>query len=137
MFITLLPKNIEALIRKLWRQGHNQGNTMHLIAWETLVRLIQDDGLGLFNMEGFNKALIAKQLWNIVSNPHSLLAKLVIQKYGRGLIENISSHHFNSFWRWKPIVQVSNIIIEHLRWQVVDGYNINLPSKFWWKMPND
>ena len=37
-------------------------------------------------MEAFNKALLAKQLWNIISDPHSLLAELVIQKYGRGRI---------------------------------------------------
>ena len=64
MSTTLLVKSIlqkiKALVRKFWWQWHNQGNIVHLVAWQTLIKPIQDGGSSLFNMEALNKALLAK-----------------------------------------------------------------------------
>ena len=47
-------------------------------------------------MEAFNEAHLAKKLCNVVNHPHSLLAKLVVQKYGKGVVQNITSKYSNS-----------------------------------------
>ncbi|GAU28887.1 hypothetical protein TSUD_293390 [Trifolium subterraneum] len=36
---------------------------------------------GFRNFEAFNKAMVAKQVWNIVQNPNSLVAKLIKARY--------------------------------------------------------
>lgn len=40
-----------------------------------------DGGLGFRNLESFNKALLAKQCWRLMTNPTSMSARILKEKY--------------------------------------------------------
>ncbi|XP_073313562.1 uncharacterized protein [Primulina huaijiensis] len=75
------------------------------IAWHTLCKPIEAGGLGLKNLKAWNKALLAKTLWNIHNKKDSLWIKWINHEYSH--VPNVWS------WVWKkdqsPLIK--NIII--------------------------
>ena len=100
---------VERMIRKFW-WGSDQTNAVHLISWDKLTKPKAVGSLGFRDLESFNKALLAKQPWRVISRPDSLLGKLIISKYGRGNVEQIFRQHSRSSWRWKAVTKVNNFI---------------------------
>ena len=68
---------------------------------------------------------MAKKVWRVVSKPNFLLLQLIIIKYEKRDIEEITNMHSNCSWRWKEIVLVSNMVMKHLFWQMGTGDKIN------------
>ncbi|XP_073294463.1 uncharacterized protein [Primulina huaijiensis] len=60
------------------------------IAWVSLCKPLEAGGFGLKNLRAWNKALIAKTLWNIHNKKDSLWIKWVSHEYGK----------FNNVWNW-------------------------------------
>lgn len=52
---------------------------IHWVSWNHLCERKADGSLGLRKFDMFNQALLAKQGWNILTNPDSLLARLYKQ----------------------------------------------------------
>lgn len=63
-----------------WGQKADE-KKLHWIAWSKMCEAKELGGLGFKNMECFNKALLAKQSWCILSQPQSLLACVLKGKY--------------------------------------------------------
>ncbi|GAU20296.1 hypothetical protein TSUD_337770 [Trifolium subterraneum] len=89
MSMFILPASLIDDIEKMinafwWRNGSTNNNTtkgIHWLAWERLACPKAYGGLGFRNFEAFNKAMVAKQVWNIVQNLNSLVAKLIKARY--------------------------------------------------------
>ena len=111
----LFPKHdilhIERMIRN-FKCGSNLTNVVHLLSWYNLIKPKVPKGLGLKDLEAINKALLAKQLWKVISRSYSLLGKLIISKYGRGNVKQVCQNHSRSSQRQKAITKVSNLIEE-------------------------
>lgn len=54
---------------------------IHMIVWSKLCYPKQEGGLGFRDMESFNRTLVAKQGWRILSHRDSLLACVLKGKY--------------------------------------------------------
>ncbi|KAK4397691.1 hypothetical protein Sango_1244600 [Sesamum angolense] len=53
----------------------------HWLAWDKLCGRKEAGGLGFWKMGAFNLAILAKQLWRIVSNTDIVLSRLLKHKY--------------------------------------------------------
>ncbi|KAL0388103.1 UNVERIFIED_CONTAM: putative mitochondrial protein [Sesamum radiatum] len=62
-----------------WHDGDKR--RIHWLAWDHMCRSKLDGGLGFRNLEAFNLALLAKQLWWLLSRPDSLVSKVLKAKY--------------------------------------------------------
>ncbi|XP_020549550.1 uncharacterized protein LOC105161808 [Sesamum indicum] len=63
----------------LW---HNkEARRVHWISWDKLRVRKEEGGLGLWKLGAFNQAMLAKQLWRIISNPNALLCRILKDKY--------------------------------------------------------
>ncbi|KAL5553514.1 hypothetical protein UlMin_040915 [Ulmus minor] len=72
-----LIKDIHRLISQFW-WGLNTGHKkIHWAKWDALCPPKEKGGLGFRNLEGFNKALLAKQGWRLIHSPDSLVGKVL------------------------------------------------------------
>ena len=69
---------------------------MHLIAWDNLTKPLTEGVLRLLNLKFFNKALLTRQVWRVVTQPTSLLSKLLTTKFGKGEVEDITYNNSNA-----------------------------------------
>jgi hypothetical protein len=85
MSVYLLPettvKEIERMMNSFWWGGgtHNQG--IRWLAWDRMAYPKAFGGMGFRDLHSFNLAMIAKQGWNIVTKPHTLVAKIYKARY--------------------------------------------------------
>ena len=83
----LLPNqitlNLESIIKKFWWGSNAQTNRIHFLSRDALIQLKSVGGLGLMDLEAFNKALLAKQMWRVYNRPNSPLAKLTQIRQGK------------------------------------------------------
>ncbi|GAU34127.1 hypothetical protein TSUD_66060 [Trifolium subterraneum] len=137
MFIlpTSLIADIEKMINAFWWRGGNNNNNnnkgIHWLAWDRLACPKAHGGLGFRNFEAFNKAVVAKQVWNIVQNPDSLVAKLIKTRYfpHSSLFE--APLGYNPSFVWRSMWHARQILSLGCRWRIGSGVNIRVMHDPW------
>lgn len=84
--------------------------------------------MGFRDLQCFNQALLAKQLWRLLTHPNSLVCKVLRAKYfpSCSLMEAEVKH--NSSWFWKSVSGSKKLLAEGLRNRVGNGERTNV----WW-----
>ena len=126
MSLFKLPKElcqtIQSLIICFW-WGHKQEKTkIHWINASCLCKSKDDGGQDFRDMETFNYALLAKQVWQLIKDGNSLVAHLLWAKYyPNGNLLNASLRSQPSFtWHW--LIGARHVIVRGSRWLVRDGH---------------
>lgn len=94
-------------MRKFWWGFNDKGNSLMLKCWDSICSPKSCGGIGFRRMHDFNKALISKLAWSVVTDKDVLWVKLFKAKYLRGkffLSDDIS--FYDSSWLWKDIIAV-------------------------------
>lgn len=65
------------MMAKFWWDFKDDGFKIHWMNWQKMGNHKNKGGLGFRDLECFNKTLLAKQLWRILSQPQSLIAKVL------------------------------------------------------------
>ncbi|XP_010501621.1 PREDICTED: putative UPF0725 protein At1g28500 [Camelina sativa] len=75
-----LPKTVTrkltGAISNFWWSSSGQSRGLHWVAWDKLCRVKREGGMGFRCLDDFNTALLAKQLWRLISVPDSLFARV-------------------------------------------------------------
>ncbi|XP_012435546.1 uncharacterized protein LOC105762197 [Gossypium raimondii] len=81
----LLPKtlcrSLESIMNRFWWTNNKTLKGIHWSNWDALCKPKCLGGLGFKNLYLFNKALLVKQVWRILSQPQCLLAKVLKARY--------------------------------------------------------
>ena len=88
MGVFMLPKTLLEVLRKmlntLWWGTKSEGRRKrNWVAWEELCLEKDQGGMGFRLLKDFNLAMLAKQGWNILKKPTSLIARLLKYRYYR------------------------------------------------------
>lgn len=75
-----LAKEIEQLMAQFWWEN-SSGKGVHWTRWRELCQRKHLRGLGFRDIEAFNMALLAKQLWKILDKPHCLISRIFKSRY--------------------------------------------------------
>ena len=103
---------------------------LYLIGWNKMAQPINQGGLVLMHLKCC-VAMLAKQVWRVMSNPNTLISQVIVAKYGKGNLEEITQKHSNQCWRWKDVQSVASIITDNLFWQIGTGEKVSLRSRYW------
>jgi hypothetical protein len=90
-------KDIGRMMNSFWWGGGANNKGVWWLAWDRMTLLKAQGGMGFRDLRAFNLAMIAKQGWNIMTKPHTLVAKLFKAMYfsNSSLFESKTSHNLS------------------------------------------
>jgi hypothetical protein len=131
----LIPKGmcekIEQASCKFWWGSTDNQKRIHWKAKKDIFKPKLAGGLGFRDMHLFNKALLAKQVWRLQTDPTSLLGLSLKAKYYPNSDILHAQQGRNSSYAWQSIYQAINTIRKGSCWKVGNGQNINIWEDNW------
>ncbi|XP_073137674.1 uncharacterized protein [Henckelia pumila] len=130
-----IPKSICNEIEKecsnFW-WGIDEGKKrMHWKTWKSLCKPKCMGGLGFRQLETFNKALLAKQIWRIIKDPDSLVARVLKARYFRHQDVMEAGLGSNPSYLWHSLLWSSPLLEKEVCWHVGDGAKIDISKDRW------
>ena len=140
MSCPLLPQglsdDIEIMVRNFWWGQRQQESKMDRVSWKTMCMPKAQGGMGFKNLQAFNKVMLAKQLWRILQNPNSLVARVLKAKYfptGDILNANLGC---SPLYSWRSIHSSLDVIRKGTWWRVGNGKLIHIWEDKWLLTPS-
>jgi hypothetical protein len=99
-----LCKKNTAVVARFWWGGNDEKRKMHWVKWADLARPKSSGGMGFKDFVLFNKAMLAKQGWRLISNPESLCARVLKGKYFHNGDFMTARNKWNSSHTWRTIL---------------------------------
>lgn len=126
-----LCTELNSLISNFWWGAFSSDRKIHWIKWADLCLPKANGGLGFRDLATFNKALLAKQGWNLISNPTSLVARVLKARYyphSSFFAANVGN---NASYTWRSIVGAKDILELGCRWRIGSGEDICVWKDRW------
>ncbi|KAE8672120.1 ADP-ribosylation factor-like protein 8B [Hibiscus syriacus] len=144
MSIFQIPKSIAEKINKcianfVWNGKKERG--IHWLKWENICGPKSHGGLGLFDVNSRNRALLNKWIWRFSEEGGSLWRNIIVakNKYDHNSILPKAVNGRNSSWVWRTIVNptVANEtgFMSEVRCMMGNGLNIEFWTDYWTDMP--
>ena len=130
-----LCDDLESMIRNFWWGQKHQESKMAWVGWKQMCHPKSKGGLGFRNLRAFNLAMLAKQAWRILTNPTSLIARVLKARYfpsGDILSATLGS---NPSYSWRSIFNSLEVIKKGTRWRVGNGKQIHIWDDKWLPTP--
>ena len=121
-----LCEELEGMMRRFWWGQKYQEAKMAWVGWKQMCVSKSRGALGFRNLQAFNLALLAKQAWRILTNPNSLIARVLKARYfptGDILSASLGS---SPSYSWSSIFNSLCIIRKGSRWCVGNGKLIHI-----------
>lgn len=103
----------------MW-QADDDKKKYHLVKWKTCCMPKSQGGLGILNLDLFNKALLAKWLWKLESESgfwqDILFNKYVGDKCLSGIVHRAGDSQF-----WASILKIKDLFYRHIKKKLGDG----------------
>jgi hypothetical protein len=135
MMVFKIPKNIckgiSDTISQFWWGDDDDKKRIHWKAWWKLCIPKKNGGMGFRDLESFNLALLAKQVWRLLLEPDSLCAKVLRARYfpdGNLLKAKLKS---GSSFTWQSILAGLECFKRGYIWRVGDGSQIKIWDDCW------
>ncbi|KAL0439451.1 UNVERIFIED_CONTAM: putative mitochondrial protein [Sesamum latifolium] len=116
---------------------------IHWVAWRKVCRAKEDGGLGFQSLKVFNRAMLAKQLWRIVTRPDSLVSQIFKCKYfpekckyfpdSDMFSAKIPAH---ASYAWRSLMESWTLIEAGSRWSVRSRASVRLTEDHWLLRPS-
>ncbi|KAL0458885.1 UNVERIFIED_CONTAM: hypothetical protein Slati_0515700 [Sesamum latifolium] len=124
-----LLKEFQSLSADFFRHDGDR-RRIHLITWNKMCTSKLKGGLGFRNLEAFNLALLAKQLWRLITRSECLVSKVLKAKY-------FPLHHLFEvqlgtwpLFTWRSIIAARDLLKFGSRWRIGSGHSVDV-----WKDP--
>jgi hypothetical protein len=136
MSIYILPdsliNDIERMINAFWWGGGTNNKGIRWLTWDKMACPKEEGGLGFRDFQMFNMAMVAKQGWNLINKPNSLVARILKARYfprSSLLDSNLGN---NPSFTWRSIWKSRQVLLYGCRWCIGDGSsNIKVMGDPW------
>jgi hypothetical protein len=130
-----LCKEINKMMQKFW-WGHQQNSSkIHWMSWERMGFSKNQGGMEFRDLVLFNQALLAKQIWRLIEDPSSLVARIMKAKYHPQCSVMEAPLGRKPSFAWRSIVSAQPVIKNRLVWRVGNGRDINIWGEKWLPIP--
>lgn len=79
-----LPKEVCKKMARFWQGQEGDSKRIHWLNWDKLSEPKYNGRLGFRDLMEFNVALLAKQLWRIITGPNLLMSRILKARYFQG-----------------------------------------------------
>ena len=134
-FPTGLCEEIRAMANSFWWGQWHAGWKIHWLNKKELVRAKSDGGMRFKDLQLFNRALLAKQLWRLLQNPNSLVYRFLKSKYFPHTNVLEATIRGNASYLWRSVCDTVGFLRSGLRWCVGVGSHINIWQDSWLSVP--
>jgi ribonuclease HI len=124
-------KKIKTPISNYWWGGSADSKKIHWQSWERLTYPKALGGMGFRDLRNFNKAMLGKQGWRLMTNPESLCARVLKGRYyhdGQFLTSTRKKHSSHT---WRAILAGREVLSQGLIKRVGDGNSIDIWNDRW------
>ncbi|CAL1356041.1 unnamed protein product [Linum trigynum] len=122
---------IHGLITQFWWGQRGQEKRIPWIAREGLICSKAQGGMGFRDLRGFNKALLARQVWNLYTRPDSLVARLLKAKYHKN--DSILDARVGGrpSYVWRSLMSAQEFLVEGMCWRIGNGATVRIWGDRW------
>nr|GEX04997.1 Myc-type, basic helix-loop-helix (bHLH) domain-containing protein [Tanacetum cinerariifolium] len=117
-------------VKRFFWGGDAHGSHIHWVGWDRISRSKDEGGLGFRNLKAFNLALLAKQGWRLIVNPHSFWGRVL-----KGIQWQVGNGSDIYFWTSKWDMSKLKAHISNQEAQFISEIpipRINIPDKIIW-----
>ncbi|OMO55679.1 reverse transcriptase [Corchorus capsularis] len=123
--------DINSMVANFWWGQQDNEKRIHWVSWEKMTLPKEEGGMGFKELEAFNRALLAKQIWRILENPEAMWVKVLKGIYFPNADIMTAKKGARASWSWQSLLEGRNFIKEHLVWQVGDGKQVQIWHDNW------
>ncbi|KAA3467739.1 reverse transcriptase [Gossypium australe] len=131
LFPKTLCSQLENIMNKFWWSNNKMKTGIHWSGWDKLCLSKFNGGLGFKKLILFNKALLAKQVWRVLTQPQCLLARVLKARYFP--FTDILTAKVGSYpsFTWRSICSARELIEDGLLWRIGRGDRVNIWNAPW------
>lgn len=122
---TTTCREMESICARFWWSSSKDKNGIHWKSWDTLCLPKAEGGLGFRSFGSFNQALIAKQVWRILTRPDSLMAQVFKSRYFRNTDVLHAGIGRNPSFVWRSLCWGREIVRKGIGWIIANGHDID------------
>lgn len=129
-----LPKEIcdeiNGILAKFWWSS-GEKKRIHWYAWKRVGVPKKEGGLRFKDLEKFNQALLAKQVWRIMQNSNCLMSRIIKARYfATGNILTAVQRRKTSY-AWKSLIYGRDLLTKGLRFIIGNGNSVDMWNHAW------
>lgn len=123
--------DLSKVIRNFWWGSEKGKRKTHWISWDKMVMPKRQGGIGFRDMRIFNQALLARQAWRLIQQPHSLCARVLKARYyPQGHILDTVFTGQPSL-TWYAIAYGLELLKKGLIWRIGNGDSVRIWRDNW------
>ena len=119
-------RDISKQMARFWWGADEHQRKIHWTNWKALTEVKGKGGLGFRDLEMFNTALLAKQLWRIIVMPNRLVSRVMRAKYMKRESDWMKHAPTSASYLWKSLMNARFLLINGIRKKVGDGSTIKV-----------
>lgn len=122
---------IQSALTRFWWDSNTGKKKMCWLAWNKLIKPKGMGGLGFKDIQTFNKALLAKLPWRMLTNPDCLLSRVLLGKYCHKYSLLRVKPTKGSSHGWLGILAGRDLLLPQLGRAIGSGTEIKVWSDAW------